>query len=181
MNNDVPLPEHVRPTTAPATHDLGGAPEAASGLARHPLLIFTVLALVLSWLPVIPYALGWFPAPLLASGPFLAAIVTVAVVGGRKGLRAYFRRLIRWRVGVGWYVVALLAPVAGWAIVAYVNVLLGAVPPSSAQLARWSLIVTATRGYLINPVGGAWEEPGRREYALPLLLRCHPALVRTAR
>jgi hypothetical protein len=50
MNNDVPSPEHVRPTTAPATHDLGGAPEAASGLARHPLLIFTVLALVLSWL-----------------------------------------------------------------------------------------------------------------------------------
>ena len=77
-----------------------------------------MLTLVISWLPVIPYALGLFPAPLLASGPFLAAIVTVAVVGGRKGLRAYFRRLIRWRVGVGWYVVALLAPLAGWAIVA---------------------------------------------------------------
>jgi len=90
MNNDVPSPEHVRPTTAPATHDLGGAPEAASGLARHPLLIFTVLALVLSWLPVIPYALGWFPAPLLASGPFLAAIITVAAVGGREGCAPIF-------------------------------------------------------------------------------------------
>jgi uncharacterized protein len=55
---------------------------------------------------------------LLASGPFLAAIITVALVGGRKRLRAYFRRLIRWRVGVGWYVVAFLAPVAGWAIAA---------------------------------------------------------------
>jgi uncharacterized protein len=154
MNNDVPSPEHVRPTTAPATHDLGGAPGAASGLARHPLLIFTVLALVLSWLPVIPYALGLFPAPLLASGPFLAAIITVAAVGGKKGLRAYFRRLIHWRVGVGWYVVAFLAPVAGWAIVAYVNVLLGAAPPSPVQLAGW--------------------------YALPLLLRRHSALVASA-
>ena len=180
MNNDVPSPEQVRPTAAPATHDPGGAPGAASSLARHPLLTFTVLTLVISWLPVIPYALGVFPAPLLASGPFLAAIVTVAVVGGRKGVRAYFRRLIRWRVGVGWYVVAFLAPVAGWAIVAYVNVLLGAAAPTRAQLAGWSLIVTATLGFLINPLGGAWEEPGWRGYALPLLLRRHSALVASA-
>ena len=87
MNNDVPSPEHVRPTAA---HDRGGAPGAASGLARHPMLTFTVLTLVLSWLPVIPYALGLFPAPLLASGPFLAAIVTVAVVGGGKGCAPIF-------------------------------------------------------------------------------------------
>ena len=180
MNNDVPSPEHVRPTAASATDDLGGAPGPASGLARHPLLTFTVLTLVISWLPVIPYALGLFPVPLLASGPFLAAIVTVAIVGGRKGLRAYFRRLIRWRVGVGWYVVAFLAPVAGWAIVAYVNVQLGAPPPTPAQLAGWSLIVTATLGFLINPLAGAWEEPGWRGYALPLLLRRHSALVGSA-
>jgi hypothetical protein len=69
MNNDVPSPEHVRPTAAPATRDLGGAPGAASGLVRRPLLTFTVLTLALSWLPVIPYALGLFPAPLLASAP----------------------------------------------------------------------------------------------------------------
>ncbi len=168
-----------RSNTVPATDDLGGAP-GASGLARHPLLVFVVLTLVLSWLPVIPYALGLFPAPLLASGPFLAAIITAAVVGGRKGLRAYFRRLIRWRVGVGWYVVALLAPVAGWAIAAYVNVLLGAAPPSTDQLAGWSLIITSTLIFLVNPFGGAFEEPGWRGYALPLLLRRHSALVASA-
>jgi uncharacterized protein len=168
-----------RPTPTPATHDLG-APETASGLARHPLLTFSVLTLVLSWLPVIPYALGMFPAPLLASGPFLAAIITAALVGGRKGLRAYFRRLIRSRAGVGWYVFVLLAPVAGWAIAAYLNVLLGAAPPSMGQLAGWSLIITATLGFLINPFGGAWEEPGWRGYALPLLLRRHSALVASA-
>ena len=90
MNDEVPSPEHVRPAAVPATHDLGGAPGAASGLARHPLLTFTVLTFAFSWLPVIPYALGLFPAPLLASGPFLAAIVTVALVGGRKGLAPIF-------------------------------------------------------------------------------------------
>ena len=164
----------------PATAvDLEGGPRAA-GIARHPLLCFSILTLVLSWLAVIPYALGAFPVPLLPCGPFLAAIITAAVVGGRKGLRIYFRRLIQWRTGVGWYAVALLAPVAGWAIVAYANVLLGAAPPESAQLAGWSAIVTATLVFLINPLTGAWEEPGWRGYALPLLLRRHSALVGSA-
>ena len=169
-----------RPTAAPAAHDLGGPPGTASGLASHPLLTFTVLTLVLSWLPIILYALGLFPGTLLACGPFLAAIITAAVVGGKKGLSDYFRRLIRWRVGLGWYLVALLAPVAGWAIAAYVNVLLGAAPPSPDQLADWPLIVTSTLIFLINPFGGAWEEPGWRGYALPLLLRRHSALVASA-
>ena len=159
--------------------DLDGGPRAA-GIARYPLLCFSILTLVLSWLPVIPYALGAFPGPVLPCGPFLAAIITAAVVGGRKGLRTYFRRLLQWRVGVGWYAVALLAPVAGWAIVAYANVLLGAAQPSAAQLAGWSSIVTATLIFFINPLTGAWEEPGWRGYALPLLLRRHPALVSSA-
>ena len=143
-------------------------------------MCFTILTLVLSWLPIIPYALGLFPAPLLPCGPFLAAIITAAVVGGRAGLRAYFRRLIQWRVGVGWYILAFLAPVAGWAVVAYLNVLLGSAPPSLAQLARWSSIVTATLIFLVNPLTGAFEEPGWRGYALPLLLRRHSALVASA-
>lgn len=180
MTNDVPSSEHVRPTAALGAPDLGGAAEAPSTLARHPLVTFTVLALVISWLPIIPYALGLFPGPLLACGPFLAAIITAALVGGKKGLRAFFRRLIRWRVGVGWYVLAFLAPVAGWVVITYVNVLLGAAPPSPDQLAGWPLIVTATLIFLINPLGGAWEEPGWRGYALPLLLRRHSALVASA-
>ena len=180
MKNDVPQPSQFRPTAARAADDLGVGREAASGLGRHPLLCFSVLTLVLSWLPLIPYALGAFPAPVLACGPFLAAIITAGVVGGRRGLRTYFRRLIRWRVGVVWYVVAFLAPVVGWAIVAYVNVLLGAAPPSLAQLAGWSSIVTATLIFLVNPFTGAWEEPGWRGYALPLLMRRQSALVASA-
>jgi uncharacterized protein len=162
-----------------SAEDLGGGPRAA-GIARHPLLCFSILTLVLSWLPVIPFAMGVFPAPLLPCGPFLAAIITAAVVGGRKGLRTYFRRLVQWRIGVGWYALALLAPVAGWAVVAYVNVLLGAASPEPAQLAGWSSIVTATLIFLINPLTGAWEEPGWRGYALPVLLRRHSALVGSA-
>lgn len=179
MRNDSPAPDHVD-RTIDAAAGVDSTPRGASGLARYPLLTFTVLALVLSWLAIIPYALGLFPGPLLACGPFLAAIITAAVVGGREGLHAYFRQLVRRRVGVGWYVFALLAPVAGWALIAYVNVLLGAAPPSPGQLAGWPLVVTATLIFVINPLGGAWEEPGWRGYALPLLLRRHSALVASA-
>jgi len=163
-------------TATVTAEDLSGGPRAA-GIARHPLLCFSILTLVLSWLTVIPYLLGVFPAPLLPCGPFLAAIITAGVVGGRKGVRSYFRRLIQWRTSVGWYALALLAPVVGWALVAYVNVLLGAAPPDSAQLAGWSSIATATLLFLVNPLTGAYEEPGWRGYALPLLLRRHSALV----
>lgn len=177
MSKDLSSPEQVRSATAPV--DLGGAP-GASGLARHPLLTFIVLTLVISWLPIIPFAMGLFPGPLLACGPFLAAIITAAVVGGKKGVGVYFRRLIRWRVGVGWYVLAFIGPVAAWAVAACVNVLLGAASPTPVQLAGWSLIITSTLSFLVNPLGGAWEEPGWRGYALPLLLRRHSALVASA-
>ena len=175
-NDDVTRLEHHRPAAATA-EDLGAGPGVGSGLARHPLLCFTALTLLLSWLPVIPYSLGMFPAPVLASGPFLAAIATALIVGGGRGLRAFFRRLLHWRIGFVWYVVALLTPVIGLALAAYLNVLLGAPQPSNDQLAGWSLIGSATLGFLVNPFGGAWEEPGWRGYALPLLLRRHSALV----
>ena len=43
-------------------------------------------------------------------------------------MRAYFSRLLWWRVGVVWYVVALLSPVIGFGLVAYMKVLLGRHP-----------------------------------------------------
>src|SRR5918994_1141556 len=60
-----------------AAEDLGGGPRS-TGIAPHPLLCFSILTLVLSWLAVIPYALGVFPVPLLPCSPFLAAIITAA-------------------------------------------------------------------------------------------------------
>lgn len=66
--------------------------------------------------------------------------------GGRTGAGEYFRRLFRWRVGVRWYAIAFSGPVAALALAAFANVLLGASPPSAAQLAGWASIGTATLG-----------------------------------
>jgi len=155
----------------------GASPAGGSFLARHPLMTFFVLAFVISWLPAIPYALDMFPSPVLPTGPFLAAVITAAIVGGKAGLRSYFRRLFRWRVGIGWYALALLGPVIGLALVAYLNVLFGAAAPSATQLAGWSLIGSATLTFVLVPWSGAWEEPGWRGYALPSMLQSQSPLV----
>lgn len=145
---------------------------------RHRLTTFFILAYALSWWAWIPYALGAFPTPIASFGPFLAAIVVLALTEGKAGILGLFRRMVRWRVAAGWYAVALLLPAVLAASAAALNVLLGAQPPSAVQLGSWTGIFSTFALVLLIPgVGGAWEEPGWRGYALPRLQRDRSALV----
>src|SRR5215203_3930746 len=130
-----------------------------SFIRRHPLITFFVLACALSWWPCILYSLDLLPTPIVGFGPFLAALVVLALTRGKTGVVGLLRRMVRWRVGVQWYAAAI-------------NVfLLGAQPSSSAvELGGWSsLIPTFFILLLIPGLGGTWEEPGFRGYALPRL------------
>ena len=103
-----------------------------SSIRRHPLVSFFVLACALSWWPWIPYAFGLLPTPIVG-WPFLAAFMVLAVTEGKSGVVGLLRRMVRWRVGLRWYAVALLLPVAVTLTAAALNVLvLGARPSSSA-------------------------------------------------
>jgi uncharacterized protein len=145
---------------------------------RHPLATFFVLAYALSWWAWILYALGLFPNPVASFGPFLAAMVVLALTEGKAGLLGLFRRMIRWRVKPGWYAVALLLPAVLTAAATMLNVLLGAEPPTATELSKWTgLFSTFAIVLLIPGVGGAWEEPGWRGYALPRLQSRRSALV----
>jgi membrane protease YdiL (CAAX protease family) len=145
---------------------------------RHRLTTFFILAYALSWWAWIPYALGAFPTPIASFGPFLAAVVVLAVTEGKAGLLGLLRRMARWRVAPGWYAVALLLPVVLAASATALNVLLGAQPPSAAQLGAWTGIFPTFAIVLLIPgFGGAWEEPGWRGYALPRLQSGRSALV----
>jgi uncharacterized protein len=145
---------------------------------RHPLVTFFVLAYALSWWAWILYALGLFPNPIASFGPFLAAIVVLALTEGKVGLLGLVRRMIRWRVAPGWYAVALLLPVALAGTATVLNVLLGAEPPSTAEINAWTgLFATFAIVLLIPGFGGAWEEPGWRGYAFPRLQSRRSALV----
>jgi membrane protease YdiL (CAAX protease family) len=145
---------------------------------RHPLTTFFILAYALSWWAWIPYAVGAFPNPVASFGPFLAAVVVLAMTEGKAGLLGLFRRMVRWRVAPGWYAVALLLPAVLAAAATALNVLLGAEPPSAAALNAWTGIFSTFAIVLLIPgVGGAWEEPGWRGYAVPRLQSGRSALV----
>jgi len=145
---------------------------------RHSIISFFVLTYALSWLAWPLWASGLYPiAPVFSFAPFLAALVVLAVTHGKSGAGGLLRRMVRWRVGLRWYAVALLLP-AGLALAATVlNVLLGAHAPSAAELGGWTGLLPAFFLVLLIPgLGGAWEEPGWRGFALPRLQAGRSAL-----
>ena len=139
-------------------------------IKRHPLVSFYVLACALSWWLWPLYALDLAPTPIIGFGPFLAALVVLGFTRGRAGMMDLLRRIVRWRVGLTWYAAALLLPIAVTLAAAAINVVaLGAQPSASAaELGGWSSLVPTFLILLLIPgIGGTWEEPGFRGYALP--------------
>ena len=135
---------------------------------RHPLIAFFVLAYALSWLAWIPYALGVYPNPVASFGPFLAALLVLALTEGRAGVIRLLRRMVQWRVRPGWYAVAVLLPAALAALATLLNVAIGAERPTADDLGRWTGIFGTFAIVLLIPgTGGVWEEPGWRGYAVP--------------
>jgi membrane protease YdiL (CAAX protease family) len=146
-------------------------------MKKYPLTSFFLLAYALSWWAWILYALGTFDNPIASFGPFLAAVVVLALTQGKAGLMGLFRRMVRWRVALGWYVVALGLPVILTLAATTLNVLMGADAPSPAELNSWPRLFGTFAFVLLVPgVGGAWEEPGWRGYALPRLQSRRTAL-----
>jgi membrane protease YdiL (CAAX protease family) len=135
---------------------------------RHPLVTFFVLAYALTWWASIVYAFYPNPFPVFPYGPFLAAIITLGLTGGKGRIKALLRRIVMWRVGLRWYAIALFLPVGLALAAVYLNVLLGAPAPSLAEFGNWpGLLILFPLTLLIGgPLG---EEPGWRGYALPRL------------
>lgn len=150
-----------------------------------PLVAFFVLAYALSWIILVPAGLGLLPdsAGILSwlppFGPAVAAFVVTALTGGRSAVGQLLRRLIQWRVGVGWYLLVLLGIPLVELLGAFA--VLGSVP--LGDLARnWSVIFI---GYLPAVVyvaifTGLGEETGWRGLALPRLQDRHGPLFATA-
>ena len=143
-----------------------------SFIRRYPLITFFVLACALSWWPWVLYSIDLLPTPIVGFGPFLAALVVLALTRGKTGVVGLLRRMVRWRVGLQWYAAALGLPIGVTLTAAAINVfVLGAQPSSSAaELGGWSTLLQTFFILLLIPgLGGTWEEPGFRGYALPRL------------
>ena len=136
---------------------------------RLPLITFFVLAYALAWWIWILYAFNvTFLGPIFALGPFLAAIIVTALTKGTAGLKELLSRMVRWRVGLGWYAAALLLPVAVYVVAVSLSILLGARASTAEQFGSWYLIFPLFAYSLLFPLSGAFgEELGWRGYALP--------------
>src|SRR4029453_396270 len=135
---------------------------------RHPLVAFFVLAYVLTWwiYPLLKFS------PLLSLfglfGPALAAIIMAAVTGGKAGVKALLSRVVLWRVGLPWYVIALGLPTVLSIATAGLSYLFGA--SKSMQVGALTVLELVL---FVLVVG---EEVGWRGYALPLLLEKRSAV-----
>ena len=161
-------------------------PSRTKTTRSFPLAAYFVLAYALSWLILVPAGFGLLPDSaggvlpwVVPFGPAVAAFVVTALTGGRPAVGQLLRRLVQWRVGVGWYLLVLLGIPLIELLGAFA--VLGTVPLE--DLARnWPVIFT---GYLPAVVyvaifTGLGEEPGWRGFALPRLQDRHGPLVGTA-
>jgi membrane protease YdiL (CAAX protease family) len=136
---------------------------ASAVIRRYPLVSFFVLAFAATWslVPVGSFA---------AFGPLLAAVVVTGVTGGRHGLRVWGSTLVRWRVRLRWYAIALVLPLAVLAAAVGLNVAFGAPASAVGRLDPWYSLVLFFGLRLIVPLlAPLGEEPGWRGFALPRL------------
>src|SRR5262249_28947412 len=87
-----------------------GAPRE-SLLARHPLVLFFLLAFAFSWANWELVGVLQLPGPLMALGalgPSASAFLVLATTWGKPGVLRWLRSFVHWRVGVQWYLVTLI-------------------------------------------------------------------------
>ena len=104
------------------------APPASSQsslLARNPLISFFVMAYAFTWIVWSPWVLsedgvglltyrlgdattGLLNATAILLGPTLAAFIMTGITEGRTGIRRLLHRIVLWRVGLQWYLFALI-------------------------------------------------------------------------
>jgi membrane protease YdiL (CAAX protease family) len=135
---------------------------------KHRLIAFFVLAYLLTWwiYPLLKFSslLGIFGL----FGPALAAIIMAAVTEGKAGVKALLSRVVLWRAGVQWYVIALGLPTLLALATAALGYLLGA-----SEFIQAGVLTPIELVLFVLVVG---EELGWRGYALPLLLEKRSAL-----
>jgi membrane protease YdiL (CAAX protease family) len=156
------------------------------------LVSFFAMAYALTWLAWSPWYLskagvGLLPydgdsisdylnTVALALGPTLSAFIMTGVTGGRDGVRRLLRRIVLWRVGLGWYLFVLLGIPA--ILVLSTIVLPGALASFQASAVPSTMFLYVVAGPVFLFAGGpVFEEIGWRGFAFPRLQRLHGPLV----
>jgi membrane protease YdiL (CAAX protease family) len=141
-------------------------------MQRHPLVFFYLMAFALTWLLWLPAVLLHLPVhdlrniPGTALGVTGSAFLMTALTEGKAGVLRLLRSFVLWRVGVPWYVFAILG-------IPIIEVLVGWLLPGGQDALRafapTSLLLYPAAYAFRFPFGPFWEEAGWRGFALPRL------------
>lgn len=102
-------------------------------------------------------------------GPILSSFILTGIIDGKAGFRHLFSRLLRWRVKIQWYAIALLtAPVLVVVILSVLSLASPAYLPAIFTTVDKSglLLLGVAVGFF---GGGLMEEPGWTGFAVPRL------------
>jgi CAAX protease family protein len=139
-------------------------------ISAHPIAAYFLLAYGISWLLMaLLYGLLRLPAAVVilvqTAGPTVAALVAAGAIGGRATIGELVSRVRIWRVGVRWYVLAVVGlPVACIAASLVVPGGVDAFAAASLGQIPVMFLVYLFVGWLSGPL---FEEPGWRGFALP--------------
>ena len=146
-----------------------------SFIKRYPQPTFWLIAWSTSFLALFMNAFDpEHPWILFLYGTFLGGIFVTAIADGREGLRTFFARMVRWRVGIQWYAVALLLPLA-LRLVGFWMTNIFAVTPASIHWPTWIDLLMAFLWPSFLGIAIA-EEPAIRGFALTRLMNGRSAL-----
>jgi membrane protease YdiL (CAAX protease family) len=148
---------------------------------RHPAGSYFILTFAISWGGF--FLVGgrgffagtnWQDDPLfvfavtaLLIGPPVAGVVLTSLVKGRAGFRELAARLLKWRVGIRWYAVALLtAPLAMTVVLLALSLLSPKFLPAPVTTGEFAPLLL---GIGVGLAGGFLEELGWTGFAIPSL------------
>jgi membrane protease YdiL (CAAX protease family) len=163
-------------------------------VARHPVAAYLVMVYVITWiifLPVVLQGRELLALPVdLSDGLAFNAVVSVATIlgvalpaflvtaakGGRDGVNDLLGRCLRWRVGVHWYLIALLGFLVAMVLVGSVFVGLA---PLEALARKWPLLFTVFLPEVLFPFVfiQIFEEAGWTGFMQDTLQERHGPLV----
>ena len=159
-------------------------------LRSHPLLAYYALVFAISWGGILavagpsgllnssanPQDLTQFIYFAALSGPSVAGVLMTALIHGRAGLSDLLARLLRWRVGPGWWAFALLtAPI----LMAGIIFTLSLTDPAFAPVIvttddRVGLVIS---GIVLGLVVSFFEEIGWTGFVTPRLRKRHGFMI----
>ena len=155
-------------------------------IKSHPVPIYFALTFVISWSAILILA-GPEGIPATADqavvlgmamllGPSIASILLIGFVRGRVGFRELLSRLLKWRVGIRWYGIALIiAPLSTAAVLLVLSLL-------SPEFTLSILIsddkaALVLMGIVAGIMVGFFEELGWTGFATPRMRQQYGVLV----